>query len=151
TFSQSGFELGVERGTIEGVTVGPGARVVISGIDVDRPAISIDAPVRGPLAGALTVLAAPPVEIAKALGVSPSDAAGTLDGSVRLAFPLGEDPGLANLGLHGQATTHGVGLPKLVAGWSVTEGELKVDVDAQALRVNGDVAVEGAPVTVAWT
>jgi Protein of unknown function/AsmA-like C-terminal region len=152
TFSQAGFDLGVERGSLDGIAVGPRARVVISGIDGASPGIAIDAPVRGEVATVLRVLDSKPIELAQSIGIRPTDVSGTVDGAVHLAFPLGVDPdGAAGLGLRASARATGVGIVNAVADWSVADADLRIDVNASAVSIQGKAAVEGAPVEVSWT
>jgi len=150
TFTQAGFDLGVKSGEIAGMAVGP-AKVVISGMDRPTPRIAIDASVKGDVRAAITVLDAPPVQLARAMGVDPAKIGGGMDGRLSLAFPLQGDLSLAGLGLRGRADVAGFALPDAVAGWPISDADLRVDVDARAVRVAGKAAIAGVPADVSWT
>ncbi|MGB5486421.1 MAG: DUF3971 domain-containing protein, partial [Lysobacterales bacterium] len=62
TYNQRGFDLDVNKGLVNGVSIDSG-KVVISGMDVKKTAIAITTRLNGPLAGLFAVLEAPPINL----------------------------------------------------------------------------------------
>ena len=150
TFTADRWDLRVKAGKLRALRVAP-ATVAISNITSKEPTrIAISASTDGPLTDALEVLAAEPVGFPQEMGIVPSSVAGDVRAHVGFDFPLGADLGLDNLGLEVSARLAGVALPHVIQGWSVADGDLKVEVDGSGLDLTGRTRVEGAPVDIEW-
>ena len=136
TFTADGWDLRVNAGVLRKLRVGP-ATVVISGITSKAPTrIAIAATVDGPLADALEVIDAEPLGFAQEMGIVPSSAGGDVRAQVGFDFPVGDEIGLDNLGLEVSAQLDRVDLPRVIQGWSVTGGDLKIEVDGTGFDLN---------------
>ena len=99
TFTADRWDLRVTAGVLRQLRVGP-ATVAISKITSKEPTrIAIAASVDGPLADALEVIDAKPLEFPKEMGIVPSTVGGDMAAQVGFDFPLGGEIGLDNLGL----------------------------------------------------
>jgi hypothetical protein len=150
TFTADAWALRVNSGVLRGLRVGP-ATVTISKITSKEPTrIAIAADVDGPLADALEVLDAEPLGFAKEVGVVPSSVAGDVRTHVGFDFPLDGEIGLDNLGLKVSAQLERVDVPRLIQGWSVAGGDLKIEANGTDLDLSGHARVEGTPLDVEW-
>ena len=116
TFTADRWDLRVTTGALQQLRVGP-ATVTISKITSKEPTrIAITASVDGPLADALEVINAKPLEFPKEMGIVPSTVGGDMAAQVGFDFPLGGEIGLDNLGLDVAARLARVDLPHVIDG-----------------------------------
>jgi uncharacterized protein YhdP len=149
SFSERGLNLRVARGTVAGLEL-VRAEVDVSGLQRSPPRLTVDASVRGPLAKAVALLDGPPLGLGHELGIVPADVAGTITARLGLALALGSSADLRSLRPTGSATLHAVSVSRLPGGWTLTGGDLALDLDARAVRVTGGGRLQGVPVTLAW-
>src|SRR5439155_194829 len=110
--------------------------------------VAVDARLRGGVADALAALEG----ISLLAGIEPSRVRGEVDARVVADVPLGgPPPDLAALGLQVTASFHGLGVPRVVRGWSLTDGELSLALAGRRLALAGNANVEGVPVELDLT
>jgi hypothetical protein len=147
TLSQHGLSLRVARGAVAGLEL---VRATVDLGGEGPPRMAVDATVRGPLARALALLDEPPLALMHARGIAPGHVSGTITARLRLAVPLDgapPDPGTLQPTVSG--TLRGVTVARLPRGWTLTAGELALELAAGAMRVTGDGRLQGVPVALA--
>jgi hypothetical protein len=151
TFDRAAWRFQVARGTVAGVGI-VDADVTIDGLAADAgraapaPRLSVVARVNGPLRAALAVLDHEPFGAARAIGVAPADASGTLDGRATVAFPLAKPA----LDLRATARLRNVRLARIGGGWPLDGGSFDLTFAGRRLDATGTARVAGAPLTLAW-
>ena len=144
TFTRDRWNLRVARGAVGGLEVAHGK------VDLDVPAgqAAVQAAVRGPLAAA--------VALAQRLGPAAEGGlrADTLEGSltadVRLAVPLRSGARAENIPVTVSAAIRDAAVPRVLRGWSFSDGELEVGLRDRSLHVAGHGRLEGAPIDLVW-
>jgi len=146
TFSQAALDLDVAGGTAGSLRVERTAVRVTGGSGAPR--VAVDARLRGGVADALAALE----RISPLAGIELSRVRGEVEARVVADVPLGgPPPDLVALGLRVTASLHGLGVPRLVRGWSLTGGELSLALEGRRLALGGEANVEGVPVTLDLT
>ena len=143
------FAIRTKGGRIDDVQLGDGT-VVISGLDNDKEAIEVQLPVRGPVRTILTVIDSPPLGYPSRLDLDPKRTQGTADAQLHIKFPLLVDLKVADLNLDVAAKLRGVGIEKVAAGLTATEGDLSLALDMSAMSVKGNTKLDGIPVAIDW-
>ena len=89
TFDQHGFDLGISKGLVNGVSIESG-KVVISGMDDQKAAISVQTHLNGQLAAVFAVLEAPPIELSteSVTGLVSEQLGGQIEFDFSIALPL---------------------------------------------------------------
>ncbi|MEW6272818.1 MAG: AsmA-like C-terminal region-containing protein, partial [Thermodesulfobacteriota bacterium] len=149
TFSPDAWSFRVAKAAVAGVAV-PGAKVDIAGTASGAPRIVIDAQARGSLRDALALVDHEPLGYARAIGIAPRDASGSVAGRVQLAFPLAGAPLPHDLGAAVDAQLRGVALPRVVGDWPLRDGNLQLSVAKEELTVTGTGALAGVSCQVEW-
>ncbi len=149
TLGPTGLGFRVARGSVAGVDV------VRATVDVPlgpkaAPRIPISASVRGPLGATMAVLDKPPLGLAQMIGVAPTDARGTISGTVTLGVPLAGRVTAAALGVKVTADVRDGAVPRLVRGLALTAANLSITRDGTSLAIRGPVQLAGVPATIAW-
>ncbi len=77
SFNQQGFDLSIETGLVEGITLKTG-RVQITGLDVNKVALDVKTSLNGKASDALAILELPPFGLDKVIGFGSTKAGGHL-------------------------------------------------------------------------
>jgi hypothetical protein len=144
TGSFSGRTLGfrVARGKIGGL------ELVRATVDIpgDRPRVAVDGALRGSLPQAVALLREPGLGLASGIGIAPADVGGTVNARVGLVVPLrGADPRALRPTV--SADLHDVSVARLPRGWTLTRGDLVLDLRGTTLRGRGGGRLQDVPVT----
>ena len=143
------FAIRTKGGRIDDVQLGDGT-VVISGLDNDKEAMEVQIPVRGPVRTILTVIDSPPLGYPSRLDLDPKRTQGTADAQLHISFPLLVDLKVEDLNLNVMAKLRGVGVEKVVAGLTATDGDLSLALDMSGMSVKGNTKLDGIPVAMDW-
>jgi len=149
SFSRARFDLLATSGVLGGLRVG-GATIQLTKLDTNDEAISIAVGVRGPLRETLQVIDTQPLRYAHAVGIDPDKVSGTADTQLTFGFPLINSLKIANLDYGAKAVLKDVVVPGLLSGHDLGAGDLTLDLDRAAFRVQGNAQLEGVPATVSW-
>lgn len=137
----SGKELKLARATLASTNLAvPGT-----------PAL-FDVTASGPADGALELLDQPPLKLAAAGGIKPSDASGDVSANIKIAVPLmrGLPPGSAKIAATAKLTN--AGLKAAFNGISLESGDVDMTLaETGALKAEGFVKLNGAPAKVTWS
>jgi hypothetical protein len=149
TFDASDFRVAVGGGELYGLKLKEGA-IVLSGLDQEDQFADIDLTVAGPVVDALRLIDSKPLGYAGALGIDPAAAGGQVTTRLKLKFPLLADLKLDDLEVKVHASTQGVSLPKVVMDQDLSQGDLKIDVDAKGLDASGSIVLGTIPADLKW-
>lgn len=152
TFDQRGFDLDVSRGMVNGVSIQPG-KVVISGLNNKKAAISVNTQLNGPLDNLFAVLESPPLELNSRVytGVVSDHLAGQVVSDFSIALPLkaGLTGGEVQYRASGKVTNGQLG--KVVLDYELQEANLDFTLERSKLNLRGTLEFSGIPVTLDWT
>lgn len=150
TFDKHGFAFSVDGGSLDDDVVVSGGTVDI--VDMDKKGkarLIVDAKAEGSLVTALQVLDEEPLHYSRKMGFDPSRMGGR--GTSNLHFELPLVRGLTGDMLEVKVAAQ---LQNVVAdgpfGIGVTEGNLGLDVTRRAMRIVGDVRLNGVPADLTW-
>lgn len=152
TFDQRGFDLGVTNGLVNGVSIDSG-KVVISGMDNKKAAISVDTHLSGSLADIFAVLEARSLEVgfdsytdivSKRLG-------GQVESDFSISLPL--KPGLTtdDIQYHANGKITGGSFRKVVRDYDLQAANFDFKLDQKKVDLSGPVEFSGVPLTLDWT
>ena len=149
TFTRARFDLVATSGALKGLHVG-GATIQMTKLDTNDETIAIAVGVRGPLRDTLQVIDTPPLRYAHAIGIDPDKAAGTADTQLTFAFPMINSLKIANVDYGAKSILQDVAIPGLAEGHDLGAGDLKLELDRAAFRIEGNAEIDGVPATVGW-
>jgi hypothetical protein len=148
-FDRSRLDLVPSAGAVENVQLAGGA-AKLSQLDTDDEQIAIDLGVRGPLRDVLDVLDTKPLRYAHELKLDPAQVAGQVDGRLTFSFPLKHDLTLDMVDFGARAALRGVALAQVVDGHDLTAGDLRLQLDRAALRLDGTARLADIPAKLSW-
>ena len=152
TFDQSGFDLDVTKGLVNGVSIDSG-KVVISGMDNKKAAISVDTHLNGSLAAIFAVLEAPPLGLGSDTytGVVSEQLGGQVKSDFSIALPL--KPGLADDDIQYQASGKitGGSFRKIFRDYDLQAVNFDFKLDRSKVNLSGPMEFSGVPLTLDWT
>ncbi len=143
-FDLSQFRIEVARGSALGLNL-TGGTIVIRDFDKPVESIDLDLAIAGPVADALEIIGRKPLEYTKALGIDAAKAKGRAETSLKLAFPLLRELPWGKVKVDVRSRLKDVAIDGLIAGHSVTAGDLDLHVDKDGLDLAGTLAVAGIP------
>ncbi|HXQ63337.1 MAG TPA: DUF3971 domain-containing protein, partial [Steroidobacteraceae bacterium] len=149
TFNRARFDLVATSGVLRGLRVG-GATIQMTKLDTNDETIAIAVGVRGPLRDTLQVIDTQPLGYAHAIGIDPGKVSGTADTQLTFGFPLINSLKMANVDYGAKAILTDVSVPGLLSGHDLSAGDLSLDLDRAAFRVQGNGQLDGVPATLSW-
>jgi len=149
TFDRAHVDLIPTSGTLAGLRV-TAATVRLSKLDTDDETIAIAVGVRGPLHDVLDVIDTKPLRYAHAFGVEPAKVAGAADVQVTFGFPLIHDLRIEDVDYGAKARVTGASIPGIAMGHDLTEGDLALEIDRNALKVKGTGKIDAALAEFTW-
>lgn len=152
TFDQRGFDLDIDKGLVNGVNIESG-KVVISGMDVKKAAISVETRLNGQLAAAFAVLEKPPISLSadSITGMVSDRLGGQVVADFSIALPL--KAGLADEDVHYQARgkiTDGR-YSKIFRDYNLQAANIDFSMDQTQINLNGPLEFSGVPLALNWT
>ncbi|MDB5408876.1 MAG: hypothetical protein JWL84_3788, partial [Rhodospirillales bacterium] len=149
TFDQTQMTLHPTSGALKGLRVG-GGTIVITDLDKVDQYIDIALDVDGPIRDALEVLDSKPFQYAQQVGLDPSRVEGTAAAHLNFKFMLDHRTTFDDVVFGARAALSGVALRKVVLGRDLSEGNLQLRLDRDALRLDGTARLAGVPSTLSW-
>jgi hypothetical protein len=141
------IDIKASSGTLGGLSLA-GGTMNITGLLRHEQDGSFNLPVTGQLAGALAVLAAPPLNLLRAAPPEILAATGDVAGTIAAALPLRGDVQLAQVDLHVNTTLSHVTLPTPAPGLALTDGRLSLAATLQMMTLQGSATLAGAPASL---
>ena len=149
SFNRARFDLVASSGVLQGLRVG-GATIQMTKLDTNDETIAIALGVRGPLHDMLQVIDTPPLRYARAVGIDPEKVSGTADTQLTFAFPLINALRIANVEYGAKSVLQDVAIPGLANGHDLGAGDLRLELDRAAFRVQGNAEIDSVPAAVSW-
>jgi len=149
SFNQQGFDLSIETGLVEGITVKTG-RVQITGLDVNTVALDVKTSLDGKVSDALAILESPPFGLDKVLGFGSSEAGGHLTAEFGISLPLKSGLVPGEIDYHVAARLEQASVQNIYKDISLENGTLEIDDDFRHLGIKGTLDLAGIPITLDW-
>ena len=149
TFTDKRFDIVVSEGQLLDLEVDEGS-VVITGLDVEDQAISIDMVLRGPIKTAVSVLDSEPLRFVSGLGFDAKTISGETAARLVFDFPLAKSLGIENVAVAAAATLRDVGLQEGPLGLSLSKGALLLKLTGLGMTVSGDASLNDVPLKINW-
>jgi hypothetical protein len=150
SFNRAQLELVPTAGAVAAVRLAGGS-AKLDKLDTDNEEITIDLGLRGPVRDVLEVLDSKPLRYAHELKLDPAAVSGAVDGRVRFVFPLKHDLTLDMVDYGARAALSDVAIEKVVADRDLTAGELQLQLDRSAVKLDGTARLADVPASVTWT
>ncbi|HEX7006875.1 MAG TPA: DUF3971 domain-containing protein, partial [Alphaproteobacteria bacterium] len=150
TFSHDRFDFTAAGGDFAGLDVDR-ATIAITGLMANEQRAKIDGRLRGSLRDALAIVDSEPFRYAQKLGVTPAQVSGAATIDLSFDFPLVDDLTFEQVDLTGSATLRNVAWKKALYGLDLTDGDLALAIDKNAMRISGKAKIAGAAADLAWT
>jgi hypothetical protein len=112
---------------------------------IDLP-VKIEAPVRD----VVKLIDAPPFGYAKAVGLSPDDCDGRVNGTLKLHFPLLNALLMKDVDVKADARLSEFGVRKLIKGIDLSQGSLALNLDKEGFSLKGPAALNKVPLQINW-
>jgi hypothetical protein len=149
-FDRENFNITVASGQVVQEGVSPikvsSALIKLQGLAEGQDRADIELTTTGKLSSQLVLLDNDRLGYPRRLGINAPEAIGEATVSARLQFPLLRELPMDLVAISASADLHKVGLPKLVAGQDLSEGELNLDLDGGGMRITGTGKVGPASV-----
>lgn len=152
TFDQHGFDLDISKGLVNGVSIESG-KVLISGMDIKKAAISVKTHLNGPLAAVIAVLEKPPINMSSDSVTGPvSDhLGGQIVSDFSISLPLESE--LADGDIKYQANgkiTDGT-FSNIFRDYDLQVANIDFKLDQSKVEFSGPLEFSGIPLTIDWT
>jgi hypothetical protein len=141
------IDIKASSGTLGGLSLA-GGTMHISGLRRHEQDGLFNLPVTGQLAGALAVLAAPPLSLLRAAPPEILAATGDVAGTIAASLPLRGDVKLSQVDLHVNTALTNVTLPTPAPGLALTDGGLSLAATLQMMTLQGSARLAGAPAAI---
>lgn len=105
----------------------------------------------GPVQDVMRLIDSKPLEFARAFGIDPEKTGGTGTVQVDLKFPLIESLNINQVTVQVDADIKKGKFPTPIAGESVTDGDFKLAVNNQGLKLSGTALMRTVPLDLTWT
>ncbi|MBI1272652.1 MAG: hypothetical protein GC131_01010 [Alphaproteobacteria bacterium] len=148
-FDQNEMRIQVTGGKAAGMDLQP-APIVISGLSAEDQFIDITVIAKSPLKALLGLIDREPLGYATAVGLSPDKVQGEADVTVRFNFPLLKSLSIDQVKVTGEGRVKDFYSEELVPGYKLSNGKLDVLLDDVHLGIDGNVALNGVPLDIAW-
>ena len=149
SFDRAHFQFLPVSGNLVGLKI-TGGTIDLTKLDTNDETIAVNVNVAGPLSDALTVIDSKPLRYARGFGIDPSKATGVTDQKLFFRFPLVHDLRIDQVEFSDKATIKDGGVAGIAFGHDLTDGDLTLDLDRNALRVQGTAALDQVPATLSW-
>jgi len=152
TFDQRGFDLDINKGSVNGVSIDSG-KVVISGMDNKKAAISVETHLSGQLAAAFAVLEQPPLSLSSAYFSGPvSDRlGGQVMAGFNIALPLQSGLGKDAIHYSSSGRITDASFSKFFRNYDLQAANMVFNLDQAKININGPLQFSGVPLLVSVT
>lgn len=122
----------------------------ITDLDKDTQIIDIPLKVQGQAIDFMTFLDVPRLGYTKALGLTPHDVTGAVNGTVNLKFPLLKSLLMSDVDLKAHADLINISSSKLIHHIDLTQGNLVLDLDQSSFTIRGPALLNKVPAQIGW-
>ncbi|HTZ77274.1 MAG TPA: AsmA-like C-terminal domain-containing protein [Stellaceae bacterium] len=149
SFDRAHFDFLPTSGTLAGLKV-TGGDIDLTKLDTNDETIAVNVNVVGPLSDALAVIDSKPLRYAHGFGIDPAKASGVTDQKLFFRFPLLHDLKIDQVEFGDKATIKNGAVAGIAFGHDLTDGDLTLDLDRNALRLQGTAAIDQVPASLSW-
>lgn len=149
TLDAENFELRVESARAGPLQLGNGV-VKILGLQAEQQQTDITAQIRGSGKDVLALLDQKPLGFPSRLGIKPAGVGGAAAVRFRLRFPLIAKLKVEDVGVTAEADLTDLSMTGLLDQYELSDGQLKLKVDAKGLDGSGNAALNGVPLQLGW-
>ena len=144
------FTLTAEKGVIEGVSVKRG-ELLFSDIDKKGGALAkFSLPLEGSVEEILAVIDHKPLGYPSKYGIKPGSVTGQGKALLSLDFPLIKNLSLKQVNFKVDADIDELKIPQLSDNLQIDDGSIKLSVDGDSLRAEGDIVLNGVKFAAVW-
>jgi hypothetical protein len=148
-FGKDRIDIQVEHGELKGITISEGS-VTITELDEEDSNLETNLVLRGGLSDALILLNHPKLGYLTKLGFDPIAIKGQTAVRVSAKFPLLKDLGLDQIDIKAAANLADVFAPAMAFGRDLTQGQIALRLDREAMSLIGQAKIDGIPGDIAW-
>lgn len=148
-FGTDRIDIKVEHGELKGITISEGT-LVITELDEEDSNLETNLVLRGGLSDALILLNHPKLGYLTKLGFDPAAIKGQTAVRVSAKFPLLKDLGLDQIDIRAAANLADVFAPAMAFGRDLTQGQIALRLDRDAMSLIGQAKIGGIPGDIAW-
>ena len=155
SFAPDALRFSAESGEIAGLASGNPITVSQGSIDItdlqaEDQFLTVEHRAAGSVADLLALLDQPSLALISKLGLSQEGVEGAVEGQLFFRFPLLDDLTLEEIEMRAEADVTGGALDQVVLGQDLSDGNLKLAVTLQEMRLSGDGALGGVPMSFDW-
>lgn len=146
----AGWTVRATRGRVGAIELIGGSAAIPADAD-QRSRAQLTVALRGPIAESAALLDREPFGYARALGIVPAEVTGTMTAQLEIGAPLRASRPGPQTTVTGAARLTDLGVPRILGGRALSDGEIVLDIEAGSLRATGTARLAGAPVSLIWT
>jgi hypothetical protein len=153
SFDSKGFDIKLLSGKLQGITL-QGGHVVISNLDTNNEALSLDVTATGPLSDILDVINHKPLEYASYGGINPKKAKGTGKMALNIKFPLLSNLQFKDVKIALKGSFQKVAIERKITedlNAQLTEGDLVINLTQDQMVITGMGILNQLPAQLAYT
>lgn len=140
------------------IRAGPGqqlqiqeARLLVSGVDQERPIAHIDARLTGPAGGAIDLIGRPPLGLLRNTALDPTGFDGKIDGRFSVTFPIHDALSMKDVQIVEAKATIVEGAARKVMGrYTVSGASIKAEARDNVIDVSGEALLDGVLTRLSW-
>jgi AsmA-like C-terminal region/Protein of unknown function len=149
SFDLDGLDLSIDSGRLVDMAVSDG-EIAIRGFRAADQTLNLKLALAGPVRTALTVLDYDPLHYARAIGADPKQVRGTANVRLEFAFPLIDALKFKDVTLGARGTVSGLGVADAVAGRTLSDADLKLNLTKKGMVLDGTGKLENVPLQMKW-
>lgn len=143
------LDIALKSGKLRGLNVSEGTiRLTKLGSDDER--LALEVVLEGPFRDVMTVLDHPRLNYGKAVGIDPAGVDGAAAIRLAMAFPLIDALKFDAIDIRAGARLSGFSQQNAFQNAALTDGELEVKLDKNAMEVEGTVKLQQIPMGLRW-
>jgi len=152
TFDQRGFDLDISKGLVNGVSIESG-KVLISGMDNKKAAISVKTHLNGQLAAVFAVLEKPPINLSSdsVTGLVSDQLGGQIVSDFSISFPLKSELVDGEIKYQAGGKIIDGTFSKIFRDYDLQAANIDFNLDQSKVSFDGPLEFSGIPLTVDWT
>ncbi len=147
--TNGGLSLAIQQGTIAGLSVTP-ATVLLQGFDRGPGDLLLNMPLSGSVPAVLALLDHQPFQFISRYGLKPETLTGTMNGTLRMRFPLLSDLNLDQIILSADAETQQASIPDIFAKKPLSHANLRFVITDHGLDANGTGTLGTQAIALRW-
>jgi hypothetical protein len=149
-FTKSRIDITTNGGGAGNLRLGS-ATIALTQLDTDNETAELDVPINGPVRDALELVDGPPLGYVKKIDKTPADFSGDMALRLQLKLPLKRDLDTDQIDALATARVQNLTQKDAALGQDVTDGDVELRVDRNALKLTGRVKLGPVPADIDLT